>query len=89
MLTFVHLNVDGTPPNIVLGGLFKDDTLVLGGSTSLLAGEVDEGTSAGNDGTFIPNGIFVELGYRSIPSDVDLGHVETGLGEVLDLLAHD
>lgn len=45
----VHLDVDGTPPDVVLGGLFIDDTLVLGRTTSLLAGKVDQRTRRGND----------------------------------------
>lgn len=41
----VHGDVNTTrPPDVVLGGLLVDDSLVLGGSTCLLAGEVDEGT---------------------------------------------
>lgn len=62
----IHLNVDGTPPDIIFRGLFEDDTLVLGRTTSLLSGEVDQGSRVGNDGSFVLDGIFVELSDRSV-----------------------
>lgn len=47
----VHLDVDRAPPDIILGGLLVHDTLVLGRTTGLLAGEVDQSTRRGDDGT--------------------------------------
>jgi hypothetical protein len=38
---FVHLDVDWAPPDVIFTGFFKDDTLVLGTATGLLAGKVD------------------------------------------------
>lgn len=46
----VHLDVDGPPPDVILGGLLVDDTLVLGRATGLFAGKVDERTRRGDDG---------------------------------------
>lgn len=42
-LTLVHLDVNGTPPDVILGSLLIDDTLVLGRAAGLLARKVDEG----------------------------------------------
>ena len=86
----VHGNVDtARPPDVVLRGLFVDDSLVLGRSTGLLAGEVDESTVGGDDGAFVHDGVLVQCGDGGVSLDVDLVHVETGLREVLDLLADD
>lgn len=78
-LTLVHLDVDRTPPDIVLRGLLEDDTLVLGGTAGFLARKVDESAVAGDDSTLIPDGILVKLGDRSIPAEVDLAHVKASL----------
>lgn len=84
----IHGNVDAArPPNVVLGGLLVDNSLVLGGSTGLLSGEVDKSTVGGDDGAFVQDGVFVQSGDGSVSLDVDLVHVETGLREVFDLLA--
>jgi hypothetical protein len=40
----LHLDVDGTPPDVVLASIFVDDTLVFWRTTSLLSGEVDQST---------------------------------------------
>lgn len=85
LLTLVHLDVDGTPPDVVFGGLFVDNTLVLGRATGLLAREVNQGTGRGNDSTLVPDGILVELGHRGIAFDLDTIHVEASLGEVLEV----
>jgi len=62
----IHLNVDSSPPDIVLRGLFEDDTLVLGRTTSLLSGKVDQGSRVGDDGTFVLDSVFVELSDGSV-----------------------
>ena len=49
---FVHFDVYRAPPDVILGRLFVDDTLVLGRSAGLFAGKVDEGTGRGNHGTY-------------------------------------
>lgn len=36
----LHLDIHGTPPDVVLASFLVDNSLVLGTSTSLLAGEV-------------------------------------------------
>lgn len=66
----VHLDVDGTPPDVVLARLLKDDTLVLGRATGLLPGEVDQGSRGGDDGAFVADGVFVELRDRGVALDV-------------------
>lgn len=38
----LHLDIHGTPPDVILASFFVDNSLVLGTSTSLLAGEVDK-----------------------------------------------
>ena len=88
-LTLVHLNVDGAPPDGVLAGLLKDDALVLWTSAGLLARKVDEGTRRGDDGAFVPNGIFIELGRRGIAFQVYLFHVKASLREMLEVAAED
>jgi hypothetical protein len=62
----VHLDVDWSPPNVVFTSFFKDDSLVLGTSASLFTTEVDQSTTARNDGTFLFDGIFVEGCNRGI-----------------------
>jgi hypothetical protein len=57
----VHLDVDSSPPDIVLRGLLVDDTLVLGRTAGLLAGEVDQSSRVGDDGSLVLDRIFVEL----------------------------
>ena len=88
-LTFVHLDVDGAPPDLVLGRLLVDDTLVLGAATGLLSGKVDERSGGGDNSTFVPDGIFVQDCRGCVALDLDAVHVETGLGEVLQVTADD
>jgi hypothetical protein len=83
----IHLDVDGAPPDVVFGGFLVYYALVLGGTTSLLAREVDEGTRGRDDGTFVSDGIFVELSHRSIALNLNAIHVEAGLGEVFEIPA--
>jgi len=83
-LTFIHLDVHGTPPDIVFAGLLVDDSFVLGTATSFLAREIDKGTRRGNDGTLVSDSIFVKQGWRCIALDLDAIHVEASLGEVLE-----
>jgi len=86
--TFVHLDVYGTPPDIVLAGFLEDDALILWTATSLLAGEVDQSPRRGNDGTFIADGIFIEQGGGGISLDLDAIHVETSMREVFQFAAN-
>lgn len=88
-LTLIELDVDGTPPDIVLAGFFVDDTLVLGTATGLLSGKVDESASGRDDGAFITDGIFVEQCYRGVALDLDPVHIKASLGEVLEIAAND
>ena len=39
----LHLDVDGTPPDIVFASILVNDSLVLWRTTSLLSGKVDQG----------------------------------------------
>lgn len=66
----VHLDVDGAPPDVVLGRLLVDDTLVLGRATRLLAGEVDQSSVGGNDGTLLGDGVLVEGSDRGVALQV-------------------
>jgi len=87
--TFVHLNVDRAPPDVILAGLFVDDTLVLGAPAGLLTGEVDESTGGGDDGALVFDGIFVELGGGGVALQLDAIHVEASLGEVVEVTTDD
>lgn len=62
----IHLNVDSTPPNVVSRGFFVDNTLVLGRTTSLLSGKVDQCSRVGDNGSFVLDSIFVKLSDRSV-----------------------
>jgi hypothetical protein len=77
-LTFVHLDVNRAPPDVVLAGVLKDDTLVFGRTAGLLPREVDQGTVRGDDSTLITDGIFVELGNRCIAIEHNLFQGEGG-----------
>jgi len=66
----IHLNVDSAPPDIVFRRLFENDTLVLGRTTSLLSGEVDQGSRVGNDGSFVLDSVFIELSDGSVTLEV-------------------
>jgi hypothetical protein len=76
---FVHFDIDGTPPNVVFGRVFIDDTLVFWTATGLFTGKVDQSTSCGDDGTFVTDSVFVELSDGCVTLEVNSGHVETGL----------
>lgn len=76
-------------PDIVLGGLLVHDSLVLGGPSRLLSREVDERTRGGNDGALVLDGVLVELRDGGVPLEVDLLHVESGLGEEVEVLAEE
>jgi len=41
----LHLDVDGSPPDLILAPILVDDPLILGRTTGLLPGEVDECTT--------------------------------------------
>ena len=88
-LTLVHLNVDGTPPDVILAGLFVDNTLVLGAPAGLLTGKVDESTGGGDDGALIFDGILVELSGGGVALQLNAIHVEASMGEVLEITTHD
>lgn len=84
-LTLVHLDIDRAPPDIVFARLLIDNALVFRAPPSLLSRKVDECTRSGDDGSFVPNGILVKLGNRCIALEEDLVHIETGLGEVIQI----
>ena len=86
--TFVHLDVHGSPPNIILAGLLKDNSLVFGATAGFLSRKIDECTRGGNDGAFVADGIFVEKSYRGVTFDLNAIHFEPGLRKVLEILAH-
>lgn len=87
--TFIYLDVDRPPPDIVLARLLKHNPLVFRATTRLLTGKVDESTRGGDDSPFVADGIFVELSWRSVALHVDLVHVEAGLREVFEVAADD
>lgn len=87
--TFVQLNVNRTPPDVVLGGLFVYDTLVLWAATGLLARKVDQRTIGRDDSPLIANGILVQLCDRGVALDLNAIHVEAGLGEVFEVTTDD
>jgi hypothetical protein len=58
-MNLLHLDVDGTPPDIILTSILVDDSLIFWRTTSLLSGEVDQSTTGGNDGSFIDDSIFI------------------------------
>jgi len=89
IFTFVHLDVHGTPPDIVFAGVLINNTLVLGATTGLLTREVDEGTGRGNDGTLVADGILVKKSWGSIAFDLDAIHIKAGMREVLEIAAND
>ena len=73
------LLVDRSPPNVVDRGGLVDNTLVLGGATSLLAGGGNKSTSGGDGRARLVNeGILVELSGRGVVGDGDLVVVNVG-----------
>jgi hypothetical protein len=79
----VHLDVDGAPPDVILGGVLEDDTLVLGRATGLLAREVDQSTVGRDDGTLVVDGILVKRSDGGVALR-GLVNVETGKGVVVE-----
>lgn len=70
---FVNGSVDRTPPDILLGGFFTDNTLVLGRTASLLARVGAESTGRGDHGALlVSKGFFVENGNGGVALDGDL-----------------
>lgn len=63
----VHLNVDGAPPNVILGSLLVHDALVLGRAPGLLARVVDQRARVGNDGALVLDRVLVELADGRVP----------------------
>lgn len=66
---FVNLLVDGTPPNVLRGGLLVDNSLVQGGSTSLLTRVSHQGTGGRNGSTLLLQTILIQGGGGRIVSD--------------------
>lgn len=69
MITYVrsHGLVDRSPPDIVLGGLLLDDTLIGGGTASLSAGVGSQSTAGGDGGTsLVDESIFIESSSRGV-----------------------
>jgi hypothetical protein len=85
--TLVHFDIDGTPPDVVLAGVFVHNTLVLWTATGLFPGKVDESTRGGDDGTLVPNGVFIEQGDGGVAFEMDFVHVKAGLRKVLEIAA--
>jgi hypothetical protein len=86
--TFVHLDVDGSPPNIIFARLLVDNSLVFGATASLLAREIDESTGGGDNRAFVADGVFVEKSYGGVAFDINAIHVEPGFREVLEIFDH-
>ena len=74
----LHLDVDGTPPDIILTSILVDDSLILLRTTSLLSGEVDKRTTGRNNGSFIDDSVFVEGSDRGVSLIISSGQL---LGE--------
>jgi len=87
--TLVHLDVDGSPPDVVFGGFFIDNTLVLGAAAGLLSRKVDEGTRRGNDSAFVADCILIEQSDGCIALDLDAIHIEASLREVVQMTTND
>lgn len=83
----MRTHVDRAPPDIVLGGLLVDDTLVLGRATGLLARVVDQSARSRDHSALVLNRILVEHSDRGVTLEVDLLHIEAGLREQLEVLA--
>ena len=86
--TLIHLDVDGAPPDVVLAGLLKDDTLIFGATASLFSGKVDEGSRRRDDGSFVADSIFVKLGGWGVAFEMNSVHLKAGLREILEILAN-
>jgi hypothetical protein len=85
--TFVHLDVDRAPPDIILASVFIDDAFILWAATGLFTGKVDESTGRRYNSAFVPDCVFIEQGNRGVTFKVDLVHVEAGLREILKVAA--
>jgi len=88
-LTFIHLDVDRAPPDIILGGLFVNDTFVFGRTTGFFARKVDEGARGGDDSTFVADGFLIEERDGSITLYLDTIHLEACLRKVFEITAND
>lgn len=77
-----HLGVDGSPPDILGGGLLINNTLIPGRASSLLSGGGNKGTGGRDRGTgLVAEGILVELGNGSVAEEVDASVVDTVLAD--------
>jgi hypothetical protein len=83
--TFIHLDIDGAPPDMIFAGLFVNDAFVLGTSAGLFAGKVDQSSGRGDDGAFIPDSILVKQCRGCIVLDLNPVHIEASLREVLEV----
>lgn len=88
-LTFIHLDVDRAPPDIVLGGLLVNNAFVFGRTTGFFARKVDESARGGDDGTFVADGILIEERDGCITLYLDTIHLEACLGKVVEITAND
>ena len=88
-LTLVHLNVDRTPPDLILGGVLVHDPLGLRAAAGLLAGEANQSTGRGDDRALVLDGVLVQDGRGRVALDLDAVHVKAGLREVLQVAAND
>jgi hypothetical protein len=84
-LDLLHLDVDRTPPNIILTSILKNDSLVFGRATSLLSRKVDQSTTGRNDGSFIHDSVFVQGSNGGISLFRQLGSSETSTRTYLDV----
>ena len=83
--TFIHLNVDGPPPDIVFASLFVDNALILRTSPSLFTRKVDQSSGRRDDGPFVPDSIFVKQCRRCVVLDLNSVHIEASLGEIFEV----
>lgn len=68
----VDLLVNGSPPNVVGGGLLIDNSLVLWRSTGLLTRVGHQGTGGRDGGSLLQQTILVQGWRRSVVSDSDI-----------------
>ncbi len=87
-LTLIHLDIHRAPPDLILGRFLIDNALVFGAASGLLSGEIDQSSGRRYDSTLIADSILIKLSNRSVALQLDTIHVETGLGEVLQVTAN-
>ena len=81
-------NVDRAPPDVVLGSLLVDDTLVLRRTAGLLAREVDQSARRRDDGTLVDDGILVKGSDGGVAlRALAMGSQSSRSGHVLSLVA--